>query len=413
MIYMTRYDLLLNFFLCSADMYILMKLMSRMYGPIVKYKKTAACIAYAGIVLLMILPAHYDNSFFTLPVSFLILGFYPKNFQKKLLFESCLFTIVFSYVFMLNDITNIIPRGEKIWVMRYLIGYHIGLWFLLFLCLKLCQAAEAEMPLSLWIIFLFIPVTTLSSSVILLWFLRDSSLERPIPDLMHLFMQATFLFVNIAVFDLFRRFSVHYKKEKERSLLEQQMKYQERHYGELLRINSKIEAVRHDMKNHLQTIALLYQNGSQKELLKYIDSTTAFLQQAKLPAASGNPYIDALLGIKLNEMKEKGIRCVPKLSLPQNLPLPFSDTVTILGNLLDNAVRSCAVCGEKTEIILSVVYQQNTLLFHMENPCREKTMKPYGTGLRNVVRAARKYSGTVCTKLENGNYTTDVVLYNL
>ena len=99
--------------------------------------------------------------------------------------------------------------------------------------------------------------------------------------------------------------------------------------------------------------------------------------------------------------------------VPQNLPLPFSDTVTILGNLLDNAVRSCAVCGEKTEIILSVVYQQNTLLFHMENPCREKTMKPYGTGLRNVVRAARKYSGTVCTKLENGNYTTDVVLYNL
>lgn len=83
MIYMTRYDLLLNFFLCSADMYILMKLMSRMYGPIVKYKKTAACIAYAGIVLLMILPAHYDNSFFTLPVSFLILGFYPKNFQKN------------------------------------------------------------------------------------------------------------------------------------------------------------------------------------------------------------------------------------------------------------------------------------------------------------------------------------------
>ena len=78
--------------------------------------------------------------------------------------------------------------------------------------------------------------------------------------------------------------------------------------------------------------------------------------------------------------------------VPQDLPLPFADTVTILGNLLD---------------------QQNTLLFHMENPCRERELKPYGTGLRNVARAARKYSGTVRTHLENGIYTTDIVLYNL
>ena len=99
--------------------------------------------------------------------------------------------------------------------------------------------------------------------------------------------------------------------------------------------------------------------------------------------------------------------------VPQDLPLPFADTVTILGILLDNAVRSCADCGKETEIILSVVYQQNTLLFHMENPCRERELKPYGTGLRNVARAARKYSGTVRTHLENGIYTTDIVLYNL
>ena len=83
MIYMTRYDLLLNFFLCSADMYILMKLMSRMYGPIVKYKKTAACIAYAGIVLLMILPAHYDNSFFYASGQFPDPGVLSKEFPEK------------------------------------------------------------------------------------------------------------------------------------------------------------------------------------------------------------------------------------------------------------------------------------------------------------------------------------------
>lgn len=413
MIYSTPYDLLLNIFLCVIDMCILMELMSRMYGPIIRYKKTAVCIVGLAIIFLMLLPSPYDNSFLTLPVSFLILWFYPQNPRKKLLFETCLFTIVFSYVFMLNDITNILPKNGEIWVMWFLIAYHIGLWFLLFLCLKLCQTSNENLPLSLWLIFLFIPVTTLLSSVLSLFFLNDSKLNRPISDLMHLFMQATFLFINIAVFDLFRRFSIYYKKEQERTLLTQQMKYQERHYKELLHANSQIKAVRHDMKNHLRTISLLYSNGNHTELLEYINSTTDLIQQTEILITSGNPYIDALLGFKLSEMKEKGIRCTPKLSIPQSLPLPFSDTVTILGNILDNAIKSCVEYGEMPEIIFSIIYQQNTLLFHMENPCNLQILKPYDTGMQNVVNVVKKYSGTVQTQLQNNIYTTDIVLYNL
>lgn len=413
MIYATAYDLLVNIFLCVIDMCILMELMNRMYGPIIRYRKTAVCIAALGIAFLMLLPSPYDNSFFTLPVSFLLLWFYPKNPRKKLLFETCLFTIVFSYLFMLNDITNILPKDGKIWIMWFLIAYHIGLWCLLFLCLKLCQTSNENLPLSLWLIFLFIPITTLLSSVFLLFLLNGSKLHRPVSDLMHLLIQATFLFVNIAVFDLFRRFSIYYRKEQEKTLLTQQMKYQEQHYAELLRVDSQIKAVKHDMKNHLRTISMLSNDGNHTELQEYINSTTNLIQQTELLITSGNPYIDALLGMKLSEMKEKAIHCKPKLSIPQSLPLPFSDTVTILGNILDNAIKSCVEYGDLSEITFSITYQQNTLLIHMENPCVSKIIKPYDTGMQNVVNAAKKYSGTVQTQLQNEVYITDIVLYNV
>lgn len=413
MIYSTHFDFLLNIFLCAIDMYILMKLMGRMYGPITKYKITAVVIVIFAVVLLMVLPSSYDNSFFTLPASLLILWFYPKNPQKKLLFESCLFTIVISYVLILNDITNIIPRGNQTWIMWYLIAYHIGLWFLLFLCSKLCQTSNENLPLSLWLIFLFIPVTTLLSSALLLFFLNGNKLGWPVSELIHLCVQATFLFINIAVFDLFRRFSIYYRKEQEKILLEQQLNYQEQYYKELLHANSQIRTIRHDMKNHLQTISLLYNNEKHTELVDYINSTTNLIQQTEAVITSGNPYIDALLGIKLTEMKEKGIRCTPQLSIPQNLSLPFSDAVTILGNILDNAIASCVEYGECSEIIFSITYQQHTLLFHMENPCKESTLKPYGTGMQNVGNIAKKYSGTVQTELCNNTYMTDIVLYNL
>lgn len=413
MIYSTRYDLLLNLFLCVIDMRILMELMGRMYGPITKYKKAAVCIVALAIIFLMALPSPYDNSFLTLPASFLILWFYPKNPQKKLLFERCLFTIVFSYVFILNDITNMLPKEGEIWIMWFLIAYHIGLWFLLFLCLNLCQTSNENLPLPLWLIFLFIPITTLFSSVLLLFFLNGSKLNRPLSDLMHLLVQSTFLFINIAVFDQFRRFSVYYKKEQEQNLLKQQMKYQEQHYKELLHANSQIKAIRHDMKNHLQTISLLYNNGNHAELLEYINSTTDLIRQTEVLVTSGNPNIDALLGIKLAEMKGNDICCTPKLSIPQNLPLPFSNAVTILGNILDNTITSCVEYGESSEIIFSIIYQQNTLLLHMENPCKPNTLKPYDTGMQNVVNVTKKYSGTIQTQLQNNVYTTDIVLYNL
>lgn len=413
MIYSRQYDILLNFFLCLIDMCILMELMNRIYGPIIRYKKAAIGIVTFAIILFMVLPSPYDNSFFSLPASFLILPFYPKNAKKKLLFESCLFAIVFSYIFMLNDITNVLPRKGEIWIMWYLIAYHIGLWCLLFLCSKLCQTSNENIPLSLWLIFLFIPATTLSSSVLSLFFLNGSKLNHPAADFMHLFMQSTFLFINIAVFDLFRRFGIYYKEKQERTLLTQQLEYQEKHYKELLRANSQIKAIRHDMKNHLQTISLLYNNEKHTELVDYIASTTNLIQQTEAVITSGNPYIDALLGIKLSEMKEKRIRCTPQLSIPQNLSLPFSDAVTILGNILDNAIASCVEYGEYSEIIFSITYQQHALLVHVENPCKESTLKPYGTGMQNVGNIAKKYSGTVQTELCNNTYMTDIVLYNL
>ena len=413
MIYTTPYDIFINLFLCVIDLLILMEFMKRMYGPIPKRKKAPAGLLAFGVMLVLLLHSPYDNSFFIFPISLLCLWAYPKKPKKKLLFESCLFSIIFSYIFILNDITNILPRNGNIWAMRYLIVYHIGLWFLLFLCLRLCQTADENLPLSLWLLFLFIPVTTLVSSVLILFFLNGTSLGRPARDLMHLFMQATFLFINIAVFDLVRRFGLYYKKEKEKALLELQVKEQEQHYKDLLQVHSQVRAIRHDMKNHLQTISLLYDQGNRQELLDYLFSTTDLLEKTEVLISSGNPSIDTLLGLKLAQIKEKGIRCTPRISIPQGLSISFSDTVTILGNILDNALHACIRWKQPCEIKFSLFYQQHTLLIHMENPCKEEIRKPYGTGMQNVVKAAETYSGTVQTQVKDQVYITDIVLYHL
>ena len=137
--------------------------------------------------------------------------------------------------------------------------------------------------------------------------------------------------------------------------------------------------------------------------------------------------------MKLREMKENGILCSPTLSIPKDMGLPFSDAVTILGNLLDNALHASvsrqlqtgafrqtaniqekefpAQPENKSSVDLSVIWQQGTLFLHMSNPCAADTVADYGIGMKNVEEVVRKYSGTMKTDVEKGRYITDIVLF--
>lgn len=411
--YSSFYDLPVNLFLCVIDMCILTELMRRMYGPIRRFKKTAICMAGLIVLALMLSPSHYENSFYTVPASFLLLGFYPKNRKKKLLFESCLLTVCTSYLLILNDITNVLPRGT-VWVMWYLIVYHAGLWVVLFLCLHLCIETDTDLPVSLWCLFLLVPFLTLGCSWILILVFESSRLSQPCLSILHILLQITFFFINIIVFDLFRRFSIYAAEKQEKILLAQQVEYQQMYYKGLLQASRETRQIRHDLKNHLRTISILYENGKQDELLEYLRGTTETLQKTEQFIMTGNPALDALLNIKLNEMKSDGITCVPELTIPQNLALPFSDVVTLLGNLLDNAIHACQKMQppQSSVIQLKITCQEQTLLLHMENPCLDNETAPYGIGMKNVEKTVRKYDGLLRTECGSGAYRTDIVLYH-
>lgn len=412
----SRYDLIIDCFLCLIDIITISELRRQIYGS-PKHKRTFICSATVLILILcaaglFLTDFHYTMSLFIVPASFFLLPFYPKNFMKKLLFESCLSAILFSFMMILNDITNILPRYQ-IWIMIYLMIFHIGLWCILSLCHKFCRDIVCDMPLSLWGVFLAIPFSTIVSSALLIPLMNENAFSRPASDIFHLLIQLTFLFINIVLFYFLKRYTRQMQREQEKKLLQQQLHYQEEHYQQLIASGENVRRIRHDMKNHLQTIALLYQEGLTTELQEYITTASDMLKKTEVLVSTGNRAFDAILNIKLSELKEKGISCSPELSIPQNLNLPFSDAVTLLGNLLDNAAASCIQHGMPCRVALSVSYRQNTLFLHMSNPCTAAFPAPYGIGMKNVAEVVEKYSGTLQTEVEERQYVTDVIMYNV
>lgn len=273
MMYYHDQDIILNIFLCVVDMVLLWELREQLYGRIQKGRKFCALCAAFLIALLMLLPSRFENSMYVVPVSWLLLPFYPKNLKKKLFFEIWLFSILFSCLMILNDFTNMLPKFSH-WVMTYLLIIHVVIWLVLFFCLRWCRSISTDLPLSLWIIFLFIPVFSFASSGTLIVLFDGNAVPRPMKDLCHLVIQTTFLFIDLALLVFMRRFTEFFQKEKERLLLKQQLCFQEAHYKDMIGSQDQIRKIRHDMKNHLNAISLLYSEGRKKELLDYLHTVS-------------------------------------------------------------------------------------------------------------------------------------------
>ena len=170
------------------------------------------------------------------------------------------------------------------------------------------------------------------------------------------------------------------------------------------------------MKNHLRTAASLYAQGKGQELENYLETSQKELKDYENFVMTGNPCLDAVLNLKLQEARQKNICCLTQLTIPENsVFLDFSDTVTILGNLLDNGITSAldflAPGAPVPEIRLSLIYQEGNLLLHMDNPCKVKQKPPYGIGMKNVESRVEKYQGTLATEVREGRYYTDILLY--
>ncbi|MEF2878838.1 MAG: GHKL domain-containing protein [Blautia sp.] len=420
----TEWIFLYHLFLNMIDLCVTFELMNRMFGRIPgKHRKVYFTAGLVLILLLLCLSLFNSHLFFQsvlveIPLSLLLLFFYKGSWQKKLFFSLALLSLDFYYIMSLNALTNLMHHKLHYYFndLEFLLVYHVLLWLVLFLCARLCKSSEPESPLpfSLWLLLLGILGILLFLALCSLAFAATSSMEYNTNMLLHFTMMFLLLVLNYMVFHLYRKFSDYGSKSKETALLQQQLASQEKYYRDYLDTRKEFNRLRHDMKNHLVAAAGLYSQGRAQELLSYLDTARQELDSMENLVTTGNPYLDTVLTIKLQKIQKKHIFCKPEISVPEGLCLDFSDTVTILGNLLDNAIVSCLDYPPHTcQINLSLHYQKGCLLLHMDNPTIASILPSPGIGLKNVKNQVQKYSGILSLKIQNGRYHTDLVLYEV
>ena len=195
---------------------------------------------------------------------------------------------------------------------------------------------------------------------------------------------------------------------------------------DLTGVRHMVDAMRaytHEFLNKLHVILGLLQIGEPEKAQQYIMDTSQTHREAvgRIMSQIHQPSVAALLVGKTSRANELGIRLVldRESSLRENSPwLPPDAYVTILGNLIENAIEILNQSRSSTkEISVSIRESEENLLLCVEDtgpgipPALRQTMfqrgatskgRGRGTGLALVQEIAEAYHGEIRVESEGG-----------
>ena len=229
---------------------------------------------------------------------------------------------------------------------------------------------------------------------------------------------------NIMVYYFYTLLRREYENKIRISLLESDNENAKRSIRESGIFVSEMRRVRHDIENHLASIAGLIRNGKSEDALEYIDGIRKNHLPSTLPYIStGCPAFDAVVGTKNAVCKQKGIFL--GISAEAHL-LDFLSPVDIgvlFGNLLDNAIEGCEKTAEKridleiknTGSYLSVIISNSISESVLSRPEPFESTKTdgrdcHGIGIKSIRNVVEKYDGIIDYYEQSGQLCCQVSL---
>ena len=136
---------------------------------------------------------------------------------------------------------------------------------------------------------------------------------------------------------------------------------------------------------------------------------------------TGNTLINAVLNIKFTEAKERNIAIPIIADNLSDVSISDSDLVTILTNILDNAIEAVMKCSEK-KIVFKILKDNDMLIVDSMNPylgqlpnedeivSTKADKKNHGYGLANIRKTVAANNGSCFIETENSIFHITIAI---
>ena len=180
--------------------------------------------------------------------------------------------------------------------------------------------------------------------------------------------------------------------------------------------------IRHDLKNQLSYISVLLNDGKYEEANKYILSLTNQKEEYLYSFSCPNLIISGIVNLELTKAKLAKKKISFKAVVPPQLPFEDSDLLSLITNIVDNAIENFVPKDDKDCINVSIVAQSDYLRITSLNSINEdkakaaqtlrttKRGKAHGYGTKIIKNIASKYNGYASFKVEDGKFVCDALI---
>lgn len=268
---------------------------------------------------------------------------------------------------------------------------------------------ETEVKSGFTILLSMIPATTVWLSVAAIICCADMQMSdmMEIVLLISVFLLFIINFIVFWAYDSNQKFMRDYLSARE-NLKEQQAETV--YYRKLAKQTENQKILIHDIKNHLQTIAGLSDNGGKSEIGDYIQQLLEMPAMKPSVTYCSHPVLNVILGQYRETCEQRGIKFgvdVRKNSIDY---MTVDDLTALFGNLLKNAVEATVGAPEAyIDVTVNYNYEVRRTFISVENSVlhppvydgdgklvsQKEDGKLHGVGIKSIQRVADHYRGSV------------------
>ena len=380
-------------------------------------KYTIIKILMIIVIMLLVMRFLYDISI----VKALILVFFVQSIMTLIDY-----IIIMILAKLYGDITALESAsaliGRLIIILSRLILF-VGLIILSRISTKKNNSVTADMSDKEWIQFLIFPIFTICAVMLM----TSSVIKSYHSDIIAIYyiIAIGLIVLNLVVFHLISEILENSRNMKEAEALRQQSIGQLELYNSM-RENYNIQRQRtHEYKNQIVCMDMLMKKKDYSKLEDYIGNISDGLDAQLDMVDTNNDVVNAIFNAKYYEAIKNDVLVVLKINDLSDIKISDNDIVTILSNLLDNAIEAAKQCDIGKRIVkIKMLYEDAVLSIAVSNSYKaepvltedgyirttKKDREEHGWGMRNVVATLEKYNAEYIIDYKNGEFVFSIIM---